>query len=229
MPIRVDSTAVSAALTAATGTSSTLALTNSGCDVFVMVCLRDVRTAATATATYGGDAMTADSTRMHTSVGTTADLRTYVFRKTNALGGAQDIVVTLNAAADYWAIFGASVSGLSHNLQPNITGGADDEGGTAGTDPNVTMTTTVADTIQFDAVYNKTGTSMTAGSGQTIIGQVLTNAGSDRALGGYIIYNTAGSKTSSWPTTTNDEWCMSSAAYSILPINANQIDIGINI
>lgn len=226
MPITVGNTVSSAALTAATGTSSTLSLTNDECDVIVMVCIRDERVCSTATATYGGDAMTEDKTQLHTSVGTTQDLRTYVFRKTNAKGGAQDIVVTLNAAATYWGFHGAAVSGLSHNLQPNITGGADGEA--AAGDPTVTMTTTVANTIQFDAVYSKSGTSMTAGSSQTIISQILVNGGSDRALGGYIIYTTAGSKTSTWTETADDEWCMSSGAYAVLPIDANQMDIGTN-
>jgi hypothetical protein len=226
MPIVVGNTVTSAALTAATGTSSTLSLTNDKCDVIVMVSIRDERVCSTATVTYGGDAMTADVSQLHTSVGTTQDLRTYVFRKTNAKGGAQNIVVTLNAAATYWGFFGAAVSGLSHNLQPNITGGADGEA--AAGDPTVAITTTIANTIRFDAVYNKSGTSMTAGSSQTIIGQILVNGGSDRALGGYIIYLTSGAKTSTWTETADEEWCMSSAAYIVLPINANQIDIGTN-
>ena len=214
MAISVGNSATSAALTAATGTSSTLSLNNNKTDVIVQVSIRDTRTAATATVTYGGDAMTSDITRLRVDGDSTADLRVYIFRKTGAKTGANDIVVTLDVAADYWAFSGTAVSGISSTGQPEVTGGADADL-TAGTDPSVTMTTTTGDTIRFDSVYNKSGTSMTAGSSQTIIGQVSTNGGSDRALFGYIIYTSSGSNTSTWTETADDDWCMVSAAYKI--------------
>lgn len=217
MSISVGNTATSAALTSATGTSSTLSLNNNKTDVIVCVSIRDTETAATATVTYGGDAMTADITRLREDTDSTADLRTYIFRKTGAKTGANDIVVTLSAAADYWAFSGIAVGGLSTTGQPEVTGDADADL-TAGTDPSVAITTTTADTIRFDSVYNKSGTSMTAGSSQTIVGQVSVNGGSDRALHGYIIYTSSGSKTSTWTETVDDDWCMVSAAYKIAAV-----------
>jgi hypothetical protein len=212
MAISLGNTATSAALTAATGTSSSLSLNNNKTAVIVMVPMRDTRTAATATATYAGTSMTSDIMRLRTDSDSTADLRCYVFRLQNAATGTNNVTVTLNVACDYWCILAAAVGGLDSLGQPEVTGGADADL-TAGTDPSVTLTTKTADAIRFDAVYNKAGTSMTAGSSQTIIGQVSVNGGSDRALGGYIIYTTAGSKTSTWTETADDDWCMVSAVY----------------
>lgn len=212
MAISVGNTATSAALTAATGTSSTLALNNNKTDVIVLVAIRDTRTAATASATYGGDAMTSDITRLRTDGDSTADLRCYIFRKQQAKTGSQNIVVTLNVAADYWAIFGIAVSGLHSYGQPEVTGGADADL-TSYTDPSVTMTTVTAEALGVTVAYNKAGTNMTAGSSQTIIGQVSVNGGSDRAIAGYIIYSTAGSKTLTWTQTADDDWCSVAAVY----------------
>ena len=212
MPITVGNTATSAALTAATGTSSTLALNNNKDTVIVAVSIRDTRTAATATVTYDGDAMTADITRLRTDGDSTADLRVYVFRKTQASKGANNIIVTLSAAADYWAIFGIACDRLTAVGQPNITGGADADNEDA-TPPSCALTTTIKDTIVCDVVYTKAGTSLTAGAiGQTIIGQVLTNGGSDRALAGYTIYTVKGAITDAYTATVNDDWCMAAAA-----------------
>ena len=228
MAITVGNSAVSAALTATTGTSSTLSLNNNKTDVIVCVSIRDTRTASVVNSvTYGGDAMTQDITRLRTDGDSTEDLRVYIFRKTGAKTGAQDIVVTLDSSAEYWAFCGVAVDGLSATGQPEITGGADADL-TSATDPSVTMTTITANTIGFDSVYNKSGTSMTAGSGQTIIGQVGVNGGSDRALFGYIIYTSAGSKTSTWTETADDDWCMVSAAYKIAAATAASGLVGNN-
>jgi hypothetical protein len=212
MAISVGNTGASAALTAATGTESTLSFDNNKSDVIVLLALRDTRTAATASATYGGDAMTADITRLRTDGDSTADLRCYIFRKQQAKTGANNVVVTLSAAADYWAFYAVAVSGLHTAGQPEITGGADADL-TAGTDPSVTVTTVTAEAIGFTVAYNKSGTSMTAGSSQTIIGQVSVNGTSDRTVAGYLIYSTAGSKTLTWTETTDDDWCSVLAVY----------------
>jgi hypothetical protein len=214
MAISVGNTATSAALTAATGTSSNLSLNNDKTDILVGVALRDTATAATATATYGGESMTVDIMRLREDVDSEADLRCYVFRRQQAKTGTNNVTVTLNVAADYWAIFAIAVSGLHSYGQPEVTGGADADA-TAATSPSVTLTTLTADTLGFDVVYNKAGTSMTAGSGQTLIGQVNVNGGSDRALAGYIIYTTAGSKTSTWTETAPDDWCMVRGVYRL--------------
>lgn len=223
MAISVGNTATSAALTVATGTSSTLSLNNNKTDVIVCVSLRDTRTASAVTSvTYGGDSMDQDITRLRTDGDSTEDLRVYIFRKQNAKTGANNIVVTIDAAAEYWAFSGSAVDGINSTGQPEVTGGADADL-TAGTDPSVAITTTTADTIRFDSVYNKSGTSMTAGSSQTIIGQVSVNGGSDRALFGYIIYTSAGSKTSTWTETADDDWCMVSAAYKIASVSGDSL------
>jgi hypothetical protein len=210
--ITVGNTATSAALTAATGTSSTLALDNNKDTVIVAVSIRDTRTAATATATYGDDAMTVDITRLRTDGDSTADLRVYVFRKTQAKTGANNIVVTLSTAADYWAIFGIAVDRLTAVGQPNASGGADADN-TEAIPPSCALTTTIKDTIVCDCVYTKAGTSLTAGViGQTIVGQVLTNGGSDRALMGYTILAVKGLCTDTYTASVNDDWCMVAAA-----------------
>ena len=227
MAITVGNTSVSAALTTATGTSYTVSFNNNKEDVFVGVSIRDTRTAATATATYAGNTMTADITRLRQDGDTTEDLRVYIFRKTNAKSGANNIIVTLDSTAEYWAVVALCVSDLNTQAQPNITGGADADL-TAGTDPTTTIVTTIANCILIDCVYTKSGTSMTAGSSQTIVGQVLVNAGSDRALIGYKIVSSSGSQVSTWTETADDDWCMVSAAYRNFPAEACQIDLGCN-
>lgn len=212
MAISVGNTATSAALTAATGTSSNLSLNNNKTDVIVMVPMRDTRTMATATATYGGVSMTSDIARLRNDGDSTADLRAYIFRLQQAPTGTNNVTVSLSAACDYWCILAAAVSGIHTYGQPEVTGGADADL-TAGTSPSVTLTTVTPDAIRFDAVYCKAGTSMTAGSSQTIIGQVNVNGGSDRALGGYIVYTSSGSKTSTYTETAPDDWLMVSAVY----------------
>lgn len=212
MAISVGNTISSSAMTAASGTSQTLSFNNNKTDVIVLLALRDTRTAATASATYGGDAMTSDITRLRTDGDSTADLRCYIFRKQQAKTGANNIVITLDVAADYWAFYAIAVSGLHTAGQPEVTGGADADL-TAGTDPSVTMTTVTAEALGVTVAYNKAGTSMTAGSSQTIIGQVSVNGTSDRTVAGYIIYSTAGSKTLTWTETADDDWCSVAAVY----------------
>ena len=227
MAITVGNFVTSAALTAATGTSYTIALTNNKSDVFVGVAIRDTRTAATATATYAAATMTADITRLRTDGDSTADLRVYIFRKTNAKSGANDIVVTLNAAADYWAVFGGCVGGLATFGQPEDTDGADADH-TAEVASTTSLSTVTSDCILLDCLYSKSGNDFTANTGQTIIGQVLVNGGSDRALAGYKIVTSGGGQTSTYSEADHDDWCMVSAAYKIYPPEACQMDLGSN-
>lgn len=212
MAITIGNTVNSGAL--AGGTSDTQSLNNNKSDVFALVAIRDTRTAATATATYAGAAMTEDKTLLYTDGDTTADLRVYIFRKTSAATGANDGVITLNSAADFWAVWWICADGLSATGQPEITASASADFST-GTDPSTSMTTTTADCLLLDVVYNKTGTDMAVGSSQTIIAQIGTNGGGDRALAGYKIVSASGSQTSTYTETSDDDWDMASAAYKI--------------
>lgn len=217
----VGNTASSGAL--AGGTSNTLSLNNNKKDVFVAALIRDTRTAATATATYAGAAMTADKTNLYVDGDTTADLRLYIFRKTGAATGANNIVVTLNAAADFWAVIGlCAVSNIITGV-PEVTqaGSAD---AAAATNPSLTFTTVTSRGLLIDAVYNKSATSMTA-NGQTIVAQVGVNGGSDKCLMGYAILGAAGSNTSTWTEPgIDDDWNMISAVYAA-GIFANSIHV----
>jgi hypothetical protein len=155
--------------------------------------------------------MTQEITRLRTDGDTTEDLRVYIFRLSNAPTGANNISITLDSTAEYWAVFGIACDRITNIGQPNISGGADADS-TAGTDPSVVIVTTSKDAILIDCVYNKSGTSMTAGTSQIIVYQVLVNGGTDRALMGYKIVSTVGSQTSTYTETADDDWCMVSAA-----------------
>lgn len=212
MAITVGNSVNSGAL--AGGTSDTQSFNNNKTDVFALVAIRDTRTAATATATYGGAAMTADKTLLYTDGDTTADLRVYIFRKSSAASGANNGVITLNVAADFWTVWWICADGLSATGQPETTASASADAAAA-SDPSTSMTTTTPDCLLLDVVYNKSGTDMSAGSGQTIIAQVGTNGGGDRALAAYKIVSAAGSQTSTFTETADDDWAMASAAYKI--------------
>jgi hypothetical protein len=213
MAITVGNTASSGAL--AGGTSNTLSLNNNKTDVIVGVALRDTRTAAALTsATYGGDAMTVDATLLYTDGDTTEDLRVYILRKSNALTGVNNIVITMDSAVEFWCVVGICADGLASSGQPNITGGASHDHNDM-LDPSTTITTTVNDCLLFDCLYSKTGITMTADTGQTIVDQVLENAGSDRAIIAYKIVSALGVQTSTYGGSDHDDWDMISVAYKI--------------
>jgi len=222
MAITIGNAANSGAL--AGGTSSTVALDNNKEDVFALVIIRDSRTAATATATYAGAAMTEDKTILYTDGDTTSDLRVYIFRKTGAATGSNDGVITLNSEADFWAVVWICAGGLSATGQPEVTASASADFA-AGSDPSTSMTTTTADCLLLDVVYNKSGTDMAAGNGQTIIAQIGVNGGGDRALAGYKIVSSSGSQTSTYTETSDDDWAMASAAYKIAAVETVIKDI----
>lgn len=220
MAITVGNTAVSAAL--AGGTSTTLSLNNNKTDVIVAVAIRDTRTAATVTAAYGGDSMTADITRLRVDGDSTEDLRVYIFRKTGAKTGANNIVITADSAVEYWAVLGIAVGGLAASGQPDTTGGADADH-TAEVSSTTDIVTTATNSICVDCLYSKSGNNFTADSGQTIVGQVLVNGGSDRALMGYKIVASGGAKNSSYTEAEHDDWCMVSAAYAFAPSSGSLV------
>jgi hypothetical protein len=158
--------------------------------------------------------MTVDATLLYTDGDSTEDLRVYILRKSNAKTGANNIAITLDSAAEYGCIVGICVDGLSSSGQPNITGGAAHDH-SAVLDPSTTITTTIADCLLFDCLYSKTGITMTADDGQTIVAQDLVNGGSDRAIIAYKIVSALGAQTSTYGGSDHDDWCMMSAAYEI--------------
>lgn len=213
MAISIGNTANSGATS---GTSATFALNNNKEDVIVAVAIRDAEVAATASVTYGGEAMTADKTLLYEDGDSSSDLRVYIFRKTGALTGSNNVVVTLSNSGDAWGAWAIAVGGLSATGQPEITASASADFD-AGSDPSTSMTTTTADCLLIDVVYNKSGTDMTASNGQTIVAQLGVNGGGDRALMGYKIVSSAGSQASTYAETSDDDWCMVSVAYKIMP------------
>ncbi len=209
--ISIGNTANSGVLAAVT--STTFAIDNNKEDVIVSVTIRDTRTADTATATYAGAAMTSDRSDLYTDGDTSIDLRTYIFRKTSASTGSNNVVVTFSGSVDHAGAYALAAAGLSATGQPDVTNSASADA-TAGTDPSVTFTTTVADTLLIDAVYNKSGTDLVAATGQTIVAQLGVNAGGDTALAGYEILSASGSQTSTYTETVDDDWLITSVAYA---------------
>lgn len=204
--------------TKTTETNATFALNNNKTDVFVCVSMRFLRTDARTCSgvTYNGVSMTQDVAYLYQPTGNTQDMRTYIFRLQSATTGSNNVVVTLSGACTCWGAFAICADGLATSGQPEVTGSNGQSGGTSA-DPYVTFTTTTADGLRLDTIYHKTGAGvdLTASSGQTIDGQLGVNSGSDRALQGHIIYNSSGSKTSTYGCTNKDDWNMSSAFYKM--------------
>lgn len=201
----------------AAASSETFAHDNNGDDVIVLVAIRDTETAATATATYAGEAMTADVTHLVEDSDSTADLRCYAFRKQGAATGSNNVVVTFSNAIDHGGAFAASVSDLNDTGQPDVTGtGGSPLGGAGPADPSVTVTTVASDTILFDVVYNKTGNALTKHAAQTQIGNLSPNGGGDRCGASYKIVSASGSQSMSWTTASapdQDDWGQVVVAY----------------
>ena len=212
--ISVGNTANSGVLAAAS--STTFSLNNNKQDVVVLVAIRDAATTATATVTYNGEAMTEDKMQFFDDPDGANDLRAYVFRKTGAATGANDVVVTFSSSVDHAGVWAVAVDGLDSSGQPDATNG-DGKNNSAGLDPSITLTTIDANTIIFGVVYSKHdagGGSFTAASGSTSVGQLNVNGGGDRAMANYKIVSSPGSNTISWTGNgAYDDWVYAAAAY----------------
>jgi len=214
MAIAVGNTGNSGVLAAVS--SNTTAFNNNGDDVIVLIAIRDTRTASQgSTVTYNSVACTLDKRQTLTDDDSTADLVVEIWRLFGATSGSNNVAVTFSGTVDHAAIFYASVSDLNDTSQPDVTGGTA-HSLTSNDDPSTSVTTTAADTILFDVVYNKTGNALTKGASQTQIGNLSPNGGGDRAGASYQIVSTSGSKTMSWTTVSapdRDDWAHAVVAY----------------
>lgn len=211
MAITVGNTSNSGVL--ASVNSSTHSHANNGEDVFVMVALRDARTAATiSSVTYAGVTMNQDKSQQNLDTDSSSDLRVYIFSLLGASSGANNVVVTFSGTVDHAAVFAISANDLDSS-QPDT---ANSSYGYFGSDPSTSVTTISADTIIFDVVYNKTGNALTQNASQTSIGNLSPNGGGDRVGASYKIVASSGGHTMSWTTASGgdqDDWVQVVVAY----------------
>lgn len=189
-------------------------LNNDQGDVIVLISYRDERTSATPSLIlYNFVAMTLDSSQFQQDDNSTADLRTYIYRKTGASAGTNSVAISFTDTVDYCVVYAVSVGGLSAT-QPDATASAgENEPGTSVTiDTNIT--TASASTIIFDVAYGKDSADYTVGSGRTQIGQVATNSAGDRTFASYVTKSTTGLYTIDWAYTNyGDDYSHSVVAY----------------
>lgn len=119
----------------------------------------------------------------------------------NPATGTHSISVTLNGTNDHAAGEASSWTGIQQSTTPNVTQ-TGFQANVDTSDPSISLTTTIADCMVFDSVYDETSfDNLTVGAGQTVISAKLgTNGGGDEAASSYESKAVAGAVTMSWST-----------------------------
>lgn len=201
MAIALDNSASVAQSTGTTAASATLSYTvnTAGSDLYVQVHL--VSTTATATVTYGSNAMI--------QVGTTVNngfVSEQTFYLLNVPAGTANIVVTKSAAV-YHGIAAHSFKGTA-NAAPEVIA---QTSGTSTTPTNSLTTLSVGDAlldaVSFASSATAGSSSVTASSSQTIIPlSIFSGAAFRGAVAGYRIITTAASYTDSYTISASEPW-----------------------
>lgn len=152
--------------------------------------------------TYNSVAMTKAVTQNYPN---DAFLRTEIWYLVAPVTGANTVAVTYTGTIDTATGIAVSFTGANQSSVLGITGGAQADA-ISGTDPSVTVTTTAVNSYLVDSVYNKSGTNMTVGAGQTSIAQLSPNGGGDRSAASYKLFASIGSSTMTWTETVDDDW-----------------------
>ena len=126
--------------------------------------------------------------------------------------GVNNITVNYTGTIDTGAVWAAYFTGVDQTTVGDKIGAANNDAASA-TDPAVTLTTTHNGSLIMSVVYNKTGSNLTIGGGQTSLTQQNVNAGGDRADAGYVIQGTAGSITPTWVASPDDDWVQVSVEF----------------
>ena len=153
--------------------------------------------------TADGVAMTLLNSRSMTD-GDGDDTRSEIWGLPNPNTGTIAIAVTHTGVVDHAGATALSLYNAKLHNTPNATGFDEDTQSTATTDPLTNLTTTVPNCLIIDAAYHQDGNNLTAGSGQTVIEQLGTNGGGDRAISSYKYANIIGTNTMGWTASAKD-------------------------
>lgn len=145
--------------------------------------------------TAGGVAMTLAKAMLSTDADGD-DIGAEIWVLPNPAVGTISISVTYTGTVDHSGASAISFFNVKQSTTVNATG--ENEETTFGVDPSVAITTTVNGCYIIDSCYTQDSNNYTAGTDQTIVVQLGTNGGGDRAISSYKLKATAGATTMSW-------------------------------
>lgn len=166
--------------------------------------------------TYGADALTRYARYFFSDGGGSGgSLDIEFWRLVNPTADTRTITVTYPGSIDHGAINTAVLTGVDQTTPIEAGNSAGDAAAAVASPATVNVTTLTDGALVWDATYNKIGTAITVGAGQTQRMNLSPNGGGDRNGASSEPTTTAGSVTMSWTFAGADAWAI--AAISIKP------------
>lgn len=166
--------------------------------------------------TYNSVAMSKAKAQLEPdSGGSSGSLSTEIWYLVNPPSGSKTVAITFTGTVNHSIAYVGSLSGVDQSNPVDATAGSGDAESGSPTSTITQNITTVANQAWIvDAIYHKIGTSLTKGSGQTLVAtESFPNGGGDTADASYKGPVSTGSNSTSWTLSGSDGWVICSTSW----------------